>query len=197
MRKRFLLVLMLLICARMPVEAFENEVVLPIVFSKEVSPDQNLQSKQGNFQPLCQVRGPLPDPACTPGDVLPVGLDKICVSGYSKTVRNVPESLKRTVYANYGVTTHPRGSYEVDHLIPLSLGGSNDIKNLWPQAAEPLPGFRQKDGFENRLRRLVCKGELSIEEAQIMIASDWEYFWERLMRPMDNAGVITNLEGQP
>jgi hypothetical protein len=27
-------------------------------------------------------------------------------------------------------------AYELDHLIPLELGGSNDLRNLWPQPFE-------------------------------------------------------------
>ena len=36
--------------------------------------------------------------------------------------------MKREVYEEYGVTSHGSGDYEVDHLIPLELGGSNSIK---------------------------------------------------------------------
>jgi 5-methylcytosine-specific restriction endonuclease McrA len=50
--------------------------------------------------------------------------------GYTKKVRNVPVEMKREVYEEYGVTSHDPGDYEVDHLIPLELGGSNSIKNL-------------------------------------------------------------------
>jgi hypothetical protein len=36
----------------------------------------------------------VPDPAKTPGDTLAVTKADICVPGYSKKVRNVPESVK-------------------------------------------------------------------------------------------------------
>jgi 5-methylcytosine-specific restriction endonuclease McrA len=49
-------------------------------------------------------------------------------------VRNVPAEMKRQVYHEYGITSHGSGEYEIDHLIPLELGGSNSIKNLWPES---------------------------------------------------------------
>src|SRR5437764_1619157 len=76
----------------------------------------------------------LPDPKLTPGDVLPVTKEDICTPGYSKKVRNVPEAVKRKVYALYGIQQHEPGEYEVDHLISLELGGSNSIRNLWPES---------------------------------------------------------------
>jgi 5-methylcytosine-specific restriction endonuclease McrA len=40
---------------------------------------------------------------------------------------------KREVYEGYGITLHDCGDYDLDHRIPLELGGANSIKNLWPQ----------------------------------------------------------------
>jgi hypothetical protein len=51
------------------------------------------------------------------------------------------------------------GDYEVDHLLPLEVGGSNDIKNRWPQPTEKLGvpmGAHAKDRLENYLHRQVC-----------------------------------------
>jgi hypothetical protein len=76
----------------------------------------------------------VPDPKLTPGDSFPVTVRDLCVLGYTKKVRNVPAEMKREVYEEYGVTSHGTGDYEVDHLIPLELGGSNSIKNLWPES---------------------------------------------------------------
>jgi hypothetical protein len=76
----------------------------------------------------------LPDPKLTPGDTFDVTVTDVCVPGYAKKVRAVPAWLKRKAYAEYGITQYKTGDYEVDHLIPLSLGGSNSIRNLWPQS---------------------------------------------------------------
>ena len=52
----------------------------------------------------CRVRGPLPDRRCSPGAVYAnATLAMICTPGYSSAVRNVPESEKATVYAEYGI----------------------------------------------------------------------------------------------
>ena len=114
-----------------------------------------------------------PDPDVTPGDVFPVGIAEVCVSGYATRVRNVSTSTKNAVYAEYGIVTHTTGQYEIDHLIPLAIGGSNDIRNLWPQPAEPRPCFHEKDRLENKLRALVCAGSVDLATAQHAIATDW------------------------
>jgi hypothetical protein len=67
----------------------------------------------------------LPDPKLTPGDTFDVTAQDVCVPGYAKKVRAVPAWLKRQAYAEYGITQYKTGVYEVDHLIPLSLRGSN------------------------------------------------------------------------
>lgn len=128
----------------------------------------------------CQVHAALPDPACTPGAAIAgVTAADICHQGYTKRVRDVTVEVKRAVYAEYGMSyPQPSGAYEVDHLVPLEVGGSNDIANLWPQAASPGPGFHQKDGLENYLNRQVCEGKLDLPTAQSEIAHDWLGTWK-------------------
>src|SRR3954453_3513524 len=58
----------------------------------------------------CVVDGPFPDSACTPGDVFPQATKAvICVSGYSRSVRDVPTQEKDAVYAEYGIASHTPG----------------------------------------------------------------------------------------
>ncbi|MGH7623174.1 MAG: hypothetical protein ACREMU_12600, partial [Gemmatimonadaceae bacterium] len=109
----------------------------------------------------------LPKPARTPGATLDVDTADICVPGYTKRVRNVPAAVKRLVYASYGVRTHKPGDYEVDHLISLELGGSNSIRNLWPESYRTHPwNARVKDALENELHRRVCAGTMDLATAQ-------------------------------
>ena len=74
---------------------------------------------------LAQQPTPIvPDPKLTPGDAFGGTVQDLCVPGYTKKVRNVPAEMKREVYREYDITSHGPGDYEVDHLIPLELGGS-------------------------------------------------------------------------
>ena len=131
----------------------------------------------------CVVRGPLPDPACTPGSVRTADVRLVCTPGSSRRARHVPPELKRAVYRSYGIVRHRRGAYEVDHLVPLELGGANDAANLWPEAAAPRPGFHEKDALENYLHDRVCAGGESLRAAQAAVADDWRAAWEAAGRP--------------
>jgi hypothetical protein len=116
----------------------------------------------------------LPEPKLTLDDTFDVTAQDVCVPGYAKKVRAVPAWLKRQAHAEYGITQYQTGDYEVDHLIPLSLGGSNSIRNLWPQPTKTAPwNSYVKDALERKLHKLVCAGQLDLKTAQREIASNW------------------------
>jgi hypothetical protein len=59
-------------------------------------------------------------------------------------------------------------------LIPLSLGGSNSIRNLWPQSTKTSPwNSCVKDALDRKLHNLVCVGQLDLKAAQREIAANW------------------------
>jgi hypothetical protein len=123
----------------------------------------------------------LPNASMTPGDILDVTTADICVSGYSSKVRNVPDSVKNQVYQEYGITTHAPGAYEVDHLISLELGGSNSIKNLWPESYSGDWNAHIKDKLENKLHKLVCDGNIDLGTAQQEISTNWIAAYQKYM----------------
>jgi hypothetical protein len=125
----------------------------------------------------------LPNSRLTPGETFAgVTVAQVCTPGYSSSVRHVDHQQYVDVYAAYGVPyPEPAGTYELDHLIPLELGGDNSDANLWPEPASPAPGFHQKDGLENRMHALVCSGQLALGEAQQEIASDWYAAYRRYL----------------
>jgi hypothetical protein len=124
----------------------------------------------------------LPDAARTPGSVDPaVTQDNIqstvCVRGYTQTVRpdkKYTNRLKREQLRQYKYAdTDPR-NYELDHLIPLSIGGDpKDPDNLWPQPRSGAWSAEQKNELEWIVYKMVCRGELSLAEAQQRVAKNW------------------------
>lgn len=128
-----------------------------------------IQTKTSN----CTSNQALPDSACTPGAILTTDKSVICVSGYTKTVRNVSDSTRKQVFAEYGISYDLHSNYEVDHLISLELGGSNDISNLFPESYNITNGARVKDKFENYLHSQVCNGKMDIQQAQKEISTNW------------------------
>ena len=126
-----------------------------------------------------------PDSRLTPGAVGTSDVATICRAGFATSIRPTGALwlyLKNEAYVRYGL---PRGrrstvdangirhpAYEVDHLIPLELGGDpTDLRNLWP---EPIDSAKQKDVVENELHDLVCSGKMPLTRAQTAIAHDWE-----------------------
>jgi len=123
----------------------------------------------------------MPNHALTPGVLRPdATAEQLCTKGFTTTkYRHTTPSMKGQVYREYGRVKDPPGTprskevcCEVDHLVPLELGGADDIKNLWPQPYAPAPGAHQKDLVENCLHRLVCLG-LPLAEAQHRLLTNW------------------------
>ena len=118
----------------------------------------------------------LPNPKITPGYMRDVSVRELCTTSTS-LVRNVPESLKRDVYHNYGLNGNDRSAckegYEIDHLVSLELGGANDVRNLWAQSYCGENNAHKKDKLENELHRQICLGKMNIIDAQMCIKSDW------------------------
>jgi hypothetical protein len=134
----------------------------------------------------CHARdgGRLPDRHCTPGSVDPAVTQHnigstICRTGWTETVRP-PESQTEhakfdIAYPAYGISDGTTS--ELDHEVPLELGGDNDITNLWPEAGS-LPN--PKDSVERALNRAVCDGRVSLAAARRAIAVNWETAEKRL-----------------
>ncbi len=118
---------------------------------------------------------------CTPGDVDPrVTQDSIastiCRRGYSSSVRPpeaVTHEIKVRLVAAYGLSGTPFARLELDHLVPLSLGGASDERNLWPEPRGGPSGAEAKDVVEVRLHDQVCSGAVELRVAQQAIARDW------------------------
>jgi hypothetical protein len=128
-------------------------------------------------------RGPMPDRRCSPGAYYS-GLTKavICSGAFrTSAIRNVPDSEKHAVEEEYGMAPGSYGrTIEIDHIVSLELGGSNDIANLFPEPGAGAASYHVKDVLENKLHDLVCSGALTLSAAQRGIASNWQALYRRV-----------------
>lgn len=116
----------------------------------------------------------LPDTTLTPGVVDPkLTAVQLCKAGYVSAARRFSAGTKRQVFDDYAVPWATRAAYRVDDLVPLSLGGLPQHRNLWPVPAAGAHGIGEKDGVETRLRQLVCAGTLALATAQQALEADW------------------------
>ena len=116
----------------------------------------------------------LPDPVVTPGEALNLSLPEIKkIASGPGHLSNLSAEVKRAVFGGYGLSVDER-NYEIDHLIPLSLGGANSTKNLWPHSRKgSFWTVEKKVALEKRLYRLVRSGRLPLLTARQEIASNW------------------------
>ena len=129
------------------------------------------------------VLGASPDRRCSPGAYSDGLTRAILCSGSFRTgsIRNVPQAEKYAVESEYGMKpAHYGSALEIDHIVSLELGGSNDIANLFPETLHAAPGYRIKDRLENRLHDLVCAGQIGLRAAQSGIAGDWQKLYQQV-----------------
>ena len=126
--------------------------------------------------------GDLPDPRLTPGATDPTVTQEnirqtVCVKGYTKTVRppaHYTNRLKKKQIREYGYADRNPKDYEEDHLIPLNIGGNpTDERNLWPEPRKSEWNAKKKDALEFALYKQVCKGSVSLKEAQDAYRQNW------------------------
>jgi hypothetical protein len=127
----------------------------------------------------------LPNPNLTPGAIDPEVTEanikeSICKSShFTWTEGHAPpvsflESIAQEQIQQYGYSDTNIKHYQMDHLIPLSLGGHpTDPKNIWPQALIAKWSARRKDYLEEVMHAKVCKGEIGLKEAQDLFRTNW------------------------
>ena len=129
--------------------------------------------------------GILPDPALTPGAVRTTNIGEICNEGLTRGLRHWSRERDDFILREYGLPAGAHPQYEVDHLIPLCLGGADDDRNLWPEprrSVEATFNAEAKDRLEAKMCAMACAGELDIPTAQSSIAEDWTAAYNRFFR---------------
>lgn len=130
------------------------------------------------------ARSARPDRLCSPGAYYSrLTMRVICSpSFHTGRIRNVPQTEKFDVEREYGMGASYYGrTMEIDHIVPVELGGSNSIANLFPEAGGGgAANYHVKDQLENRAKATVCAGRLSLRAARRGFARDWEALYRRL-----------------
>jgi hypothetical protein len=83
-----------------------------------------LATCEPDVAPAAELRT-IPDPVLTPGAVETTDATAVCQSGYAKAHRHVSAALREQVFAAYGMPLSDGYHVELDHLIPLELGGAS------------------------------------------------------------------------
>jgi hypothetical protein len=107
------------------------------------------------------------DPAITP-----VAIERtICVHNWTATIRP-PASYSLKVKRRLLPPGSSTRGWVLDHVVPLSLGGKpRDVRNL--QLQTPAESHR-KDRLEDKLHRMVCRHQITLEAAQAAFLNGWE-----------------------
>ncbi len=119
----------------------------------------------------------VPDPEMTPGDVCTRQDRHFDGYRYREKIahckRSVKRGLKSKIYNDYQIPSRCRNRYTIDHFYPLSIGGNNSVKNLWPEHVfvKALREDLEQDVFDQ-----VAQGRLKQKEA-------FEIIYEAKMNP--------------
>ncbi len=139
-------------------------------------------------QALAQSVGTMPDPVITPGAVRSTDFDEICGQP-TAALRFMPRERADAILVRYGLPTEAHPNFQIDHLVPLCLGRSDEDANLWPEPRRSIAAIEnaeRKDRLETRLCQLVCANEVDIVEAQHDIAEDWIAAYSRYVGKGDD-----------
>lgn len=107
-----------------------------------------------------------PDVKMTPGSICTKESPDYEEDRYDQKIpycyRNVSYETKQAIYDAYGIPQEERKEYTIDHLIPLSVGGSNQVTNLWPEHKNVKA---TRPDFETQLYIDVSEGRMTQQEA--------------------------------
>src|SRR6476619_1753463 len=97
----------------------------------------------------------LPSSFQTPGAKGKANEAQVCAADFEASVKPVAKWQRDQALERYGKRPEDFTG-ELDHLIPIALGGTNDPDNLWPIPANKDMGPAQKKELDLKLHQRVC-----------------------------------------
>jgi hypothetical protein len=105
--------------------------------------DCKLTRPHVTWNPTPVVNGGLPDAACMPGNINPSLTTVICGPDFHTSDYRDKESTpaqRATTYGLYNIPRPPQNiganqQCELDHLVSLEVGGTDDLSNIWPECS--------------------------------------------------------------
>jgi hypothetical protein len=115
----------------------------------------------------------LPNPALTPGQAnRDVTTAQVCGQGLP-SAGHPSYGTRKAVMVGYGLITDASHAYTVVRLIPSSLGGITNEKNLFPVRRAGTGNATQKQALDARLLARVCAGQLTLAAAERLLRQNW------------------------
>jgi hypothetical protein len=94
----------------------------------------------------------------TPGATAKVKMEQLCAADFATSQKPVANWQRNEALERYGVRPE-QFSGELDHLVPVALGGSNDPDNLWPFRGNGAFTFSAKQALGLKLPRHGLLGQ--------------------------------------
>lgn len=122
-----------------------------------------------------------PNPTQTPGGKTKANDAQVCAADFDASVKPISNAQRNEALKRYG-RDPGRFTGELDHLIPVSLGGSNDPDNLWPMPDNKEYGLAAKRELETTLHQMVCDKKITLKAAQDAIKKDWTKAYDQYVK---------------
>ncbi len=109
-----------------------------------------------------------PNPTLTPGSLCTSPTSQRYPEHINYCERDVASDLKNQIIQTYDqqlgfhIGSMDRGDFKIDHFIPLSIGGSNESTNLWPQHKSI---YGVTDQLEQLLSNKISAGRIKQADA--------------------------------
>lgn len=116
----------------------------------------------------------LPDTAATPGKLCTANdldFDGLKYAAKVPVCRaNITDKMKSTVAKMYGIKDADVSNFVFEHYVPLSIGGANDVANIWPQ---PKEFVKAKNDVEEAAYAQLKDGKIT-QDAAVALVKDWK-----------------------